>query len=299
MGCTFMQLKNKVKHFRDTVTKHDRLLDSKTPWIVSERDKFILENFGFLRKAVHKRENARKNSPRKQKLRAAVGWVNGGRDDAWSRADGERDDQVPVVPGQNHELIAAIKGQLEESVKDQTQELIGAMKAQMEHSFGQGATVVLTRGAALAPQTDHSEHTPLAKCTILAEVKPTSCTVTAGIQHKRLPIFTVPFSTPRRTARTSTVTTATLTSAMAAGQEQLSPVSVTPPGTSAFRGFDGPLSCVRNTMSGDRSPTKKYITTPPPRRSSLKYITTPPPRRSLLTVHTYKNGLIKFDGKTD
>ena len=125
-------------------------------------------------------------------------------------ADDERDDHVPVV--KNHELIAAMKGHLEESAKDQTQELIGAMKAQMQESFGQGATVVLTRGVAqLAPQRAHSEHT------------------------------------------------------MAAGQEQLSPVtfvSVTPAGTPAFGGFDGPLSYVRNTLRKYRSSTTDDITTP-------------------------------------
>ena len=62
---TFAQLQNKVKHFRDTVTKYDRTIETNTSWIYSDREKFIIEHFGFLRQAVYKRENARKNSPRK------------------------------------------------------------------------------------------------------------------------------------------------------------------------------------------------------------------------------------------
>ena len=60
MGCTFVQLQNRVKHFRDTVTRHDRNIENNTPRIVSDRERIIIENFGFLRQAVHIRVNARK-----------------------------------------------------------------------------------------------------------------------------------------------------------------------------------------------------------------------------------------------
>ena len=61
MGCTFVQLRNRVKHFRDTVTRHDRNIETKTPpRIISDRERTIIENFGFLRQAVHIRVNRRK-----------------------------------------------------------------------------------------------------------------------------------------------------------------------------------------------------------------------------------------------
>ena len=60
MGCTFTQLRNRVKHFRDTVTRHDRNILTDTPRINSDRERTIIENFGFLREAVHIRVNARK-----------------------------------------------------------------------------------------------------------------------------------------------------------------------------------------------------------------------------------------------
>jgi hypothetical protein len=60
LNCSFQQLKNRVKHFRDTVTKLHRRLPSGfgDKWMMTARDIFILENFGFLREAVHIRLGA-------------------------------------------------------------------------------------------------------------------------------------------------------------------------------------------------------------------------------------------------
>ena len=60
LNCTFLQLKNRVKYFRDTVAKHDKKLpfESGAVRLLSARDIFIIENFAFLLEAVHKRGTA-------------------------------------------------------------------------------------------------------------------------------------------------------------------------------------------------------------------------------------------------